>query len=160
MEVARYSQDRLVIGDYYINPTENIHPESYPGAHFQNISTMLKNVDTSRDKKLLWSMLASMIATLRQKQRPPNKPSQQWQIKLLSNIHLPIYIFNLKSTILTNLTTIKKSKWDEIRMFYLETQQTQIHVIDKLNYQKNEDNIHWTENTANHMIRLWLFYLN
>ena len=55
----------------------------------------------------------------------------------------------------TNLDAINKT------MLYLETQQTQIHVIDKLNDSKFEtkskDNTHWTENTA---IRHWLSSLN
>ena len=64
------------------------------------------------------------------------------------------------------LTTMEKTNLDAINktMLYLETQQTQIHVIDKLNDStfetKSKDNIHWTENTANDMIRHWLSSLN
>ena len=58
------------------------------------------------------------------------------------------------------LTTMEKTNLDAINkmMLYLETQQTQIHVIDKLNDSrfetKSKDNIHWTENTANDMIMM------
>jgi hypothetical protein len=63
------------------------------------------------------------------------------------------------------LSKQERSNLDDINgtMFELESQSERIHVIHKLHpskFQTTHDNIHWTKNTANSMIRHWLSSLN
>jgi ribA/ribD-fused uncharacterized protein len=164
-------EDILIIGASNLgritsSPLDQIQIESFPGAHFQNFTDMLRlphqNKTTNNPKQIILDIgindrcsnvhttAGRNLTTMVNKLADRNQSSEMYLIEIN-------YSDQLTKQERSNLDAINKT------MFELESQSERIHVIRKLHpskFQTTPDNIHWTKNTANSMIRHWLDSLN
>ena len=164
-------EDTLIIGASNLghitsSPSDQIQIESFPGAHFQNFTDMLKVAHQSKTTKNPKHIILDIgindrssnvhttagrnLTTMVNKIADKNQSSD-------------IYLTQINYSDL--LTKQEQSNLDGINetMLELESQSERIHVIQKLHpskFQTGHDRIHWTKNTANSMIRHWLSSLN
>lgn len=164
------TEDTLIVGDSNLgritsSPLDQIQIESFPGAHFQNFTDMLKVPQQSKTKNPKHIILDIGINDRNSNVQTTAGRNLTTLVNKLADRNQSSEIYLTEINYSDQLSKQERSNLDDINgtMFELESQSERIHVIHKLHpskFQTMHDNIHWTKNTANSMIRHWLSSLN
>ena len=146
------------------SPVSDIQVVSYPGALFNHLRMMFTACKKSFDapKNLILSVglnnrsskpSVTSIPELR------NMLSSAFRIFPHSKILIPKinYSDNLPSVEKRNLDMINRALDDMSSRF---SNLTVVKQLDPIKFSTHTDNIHWTEQTANEMLKFWLSHLN
>jgi len=163
------NEDTLVIGDSNLGrinslPSDKVQVECFSGAHFQNLTTMLKNTNHGRLTKKPTNIIVSI--GINDRASDFVKTSSRNLRTMLghlvtkfpdSKIHLAEINYSCK------LDRDEQTNLESLNKLMTECVADRINVIQKLHatrFSTERDNIHWAGETANTMIRHWLTSLN
>ena len=162
-------EDTLVIGDSNLGritslPSDQVKIECFSGAHFQNLTSMLKNLNHCRLTKKPANIIVSI--GINDRASDFSKTSSRNLRTMLghlvtkfpdSKIHLAEINYSCK------LDRVEQTNLESLNKLMSECGTDRINIIQKLQatrFNTERDNIHWVGDTANTMLRHWLTSLN
>jgi len=169
--IPHLTKSTVVLGDSNIScitrsPTEDIQLEAFHGANFSHFKNMITKIPTSGIPKSI-----ILGVGLNNRNANPSSTSCPDMLRMvsafskhypLSKIYLPKINFSprLKLEHQNNLNTLNNN------MDTIKSRFSNVFTIPQLGSHKfrinrsDTDNIHWTADTANAMLKLWISHLN
>lgn len=138
---------------------QDLQVESYPGSHFRHAHALIEKCDPPEDLMVEKVVLAFGINTRTNKLKETTMKTVQGAVRSAKRKFPLAEIWNPQVNFSANLPAEEKENLEDLNA-YLQRNASYIPLFPEAQFHTEEDDVHWTSETADAMFQHWMDFLN